>query len=408
MSVQKESAPRKQRKRKRTKAQTYSARRQADRAERARRRSGQEREAKAQRTYRFRVKVVRYYRRLREELLEQEAVARTLERYRPREAWHLPLSISTIRRWHRSVKDGGYAALRPKSRRPHTIHYQVPKRVVGIIYTLRKLFGWGGHRMAAELKARGIWELSGTTVYTIFDRLGVPVKPYALEGRSDGIAYRRYEKPRPNEQWHIDLKHAKLSDGTQVYVCVIIDDHSRYAIAAAAGASATTEWVAQVTQEALRQAGQPEEMVSDNGREFVSVWEDSLTKFGRLLAEEGVEHLTCAPYYPQGNGKAEAFIKTLNRELLDNQTFDTLEDLQRTLNRFLTYYNNYRLHSAIGWQTPASRYTGRTITIRGLAGIPGIEPMATNPQWGESCCDPPIEITPSTAERSTALALVPA
>ena len=352
--------------------------------------------------------MVRYYRRLREELPEKEAVARTLERYRPRKAEHFSLSISTIRRWHRVVKDGGYAALRPKSRRPKTIHYQVPKRVVSIIYTLRKLLGWGGHRIAAELKTRGIWELSGTTVYTIFDRLGVPVKPYALKGRSDGIAYRRYEKRRPNEQWHIDLKHAKLSDGTRMYVCVIIDDHSRYAVAAVAGASATTEWVAHVTQETLRQAGEPEEMVSDNGREFVSVWEDSLTKFGRLLAAEGIKHLTCAPYYPQGNGKAEAFIKTLNRELLDNQTFDTLADLQRALDRYLIYYNNYRLHSAIGWQTPASRFTGRTMTIRGLAGIPGIEPMARNPQWGESYCDPPIDITPFTAERSTALALVPA
>ncbi|GEM_PF-1468877 len=46
--------------------------------------------------------------------------------------------------------------MRPKSKRPHTIHYLVPDVVVGIIFTLQRLFGWGGHRIAAELKGREI------------------------------------------------------------------------------------------------------------------------------------------------------------------------------------------------------------------------------------------------------------
>ena len=55
-------------------------------------------------------------------------------------------------------------------------------------------------------------------------------------------------KKRPNQQWHIDLKHAKLSDGSKVYICIIVDDYSRYALAAVAGTSATTKWVTQVAQ----------------------------------------------------------------------------------------------------------------------------------------------------------------
>lgn len=128
-----------------------------------------------------------------------------------------------------------------------------------------------------------------------------------------------------------------------------------------------------------------------------------MTRFGGLLTAHGIEHLKCAPYYPQGNGKAEAFIKRLACELLENRTFDTLEELQQALDGYLTYYNNYRLHSALGWQTPAARYTGRKLTIRGLAGIPGIEPMAANPQYGQAHCDPPIEITPLTTQNARAL-----
>lgn len=282
-------------------------------------------------------------------------------------------------------------------------------------FTLRKLFGWGGHRIAAELRERQIAEVSGQGVYNILGRLGLPVKPfallrpglYALKGRSDGIAYRRYEKARPNEQWHIDLKHAQLSDGSKIYICILVDDYSRYALAAIAGTSATTEWVVQVVRHTLLRCGQPGQIVSDNSREFVSVWENTLTQFGQLLAAHGIEHLKCAPYYPQGNGKAEAFVKLLTYELLEKRTFDTLEELQQALDRYLTYYNNYRLHSALGWKTPASRYTGRAMTLRGLAGIPGIEPMAAKPEYGPAYCDPPFEITPFTAQRTGALAILP-
>jgi transposase InsO family protein len=394
----------KQRKRKVHKGQTYSARRNADRALRARKRARTERREQMRRHFKFKVKVVRHYRRLREQVSERQAAERALVRWRPIQAWHFPLCLSSIRQWHREVGlKNQWFKLYPKSTCPQTIHYQVPEVVVGIIFTLRKLFGWGGHRIAAELKERQIAEVSGQGVYNILERLGLPVKLYALKGRSDGIAYRRYEKARPNEQWHIDLKHAQLSDGSKVYICILVDDYSRYALAAIAGTSATTEWVTQVVQQTLLRCGQPEQIVSDNAREFVSVWENVLTQFGQLLAAHGIEHLKCAPYYPQGNGKAEAFIKRSTYEVLEKHTFNTLEELQQALDRYLTYYNNYRLHSALKWQTPTSRYTGRRPTIRGLAGIPGIEPMAANPLYGQSYCDPPIEVTPFTAQKARAL-----
>jgi transposase InsO family protein len=367
---------RKQRKAKVKKGQTISARRRA---------------------YQFRRRVVRYYNQLKGQVSEKRAAEMTLARYQPREEWHFPLSLSTIRRWARLVRQKGVTALQPQSSRPHTIHYQVPPHVVDTIYVLRKLFGWGGHRIAAELKRRGIGSVSGQGVYNILDRLGLPVKLYALRGRSDGIAYRRYEKTHPNAQWHIDLKHLTLTDGTKVYVCVIIDDYSRYALAAVAGRHKTTQWVTQVAQHTIARAGRPGQLVSDNGREFVSVWQDVLTTFGHLLMDQHITHQTTAPYYPQGNGKVEAFIKTLNREVLAGRSFDTLEDLQAALDRYLTFYNNYRAHSALQWQPPVTRYAGVAMPVTGLAGIPGIEPMAADPRYGPATCDPPIPISPSTA-----------
>lgn len=394
----------KKRKRKVSKAQTISARRRVDRARRERKRAKQKRKSEEQRAFKFRVKIVRMYRTLKKQIPEKEAIKVVLEKYGPSEDWHFKLSASTVRGWNRLVgADNDYAALRPKSTRPKTIHFQVPALVVGIIFTLRQQLGWGGHRIAAELKGRNIWKMSGQTVYNIFERLGLSVKTYALKGKSDGISYRRYEKKKPNQQWHIDLKRAKLKDGTIVYICILIDDYSRYALAAVAGLNKTSQWVSSVAQQAFVNVGHPDELLSDNGTEFASVWEESLTQFGQLLSEKGVIHRTTAAYYPQANGKAEAFIKTVDRELLHHHTFETLEDLQAALDRYLVYYNNYRRHSGIGWQIPAARYSGCALSVSGLAQIPGLEKMAANPVYGPSIADPPILITPLSANNFQAI-----
>jgi hypothetical protein len=50
-----------------------------------------------------------------------------------------------------------------------------------------------------------------------------------------------------------------------VYIGVLANDYSRYALAAVAGLATSTEWVAQITQEVIRRCGQPDQLVSDNG-----------------------------------------------------------------------------------------------------------------------------------------------
>jgi transposase InsO family protein len=389
------------------KNQVLAYRRQLDRARRARqRRERREHTRKRQRQFKFRVKVVRYFHQLRElGVSEQEAIKLTYEKYRPCEAWHFALSASTIRNWVRQVRqaNGHYHPLRPKSRRPKKITYQVSAKVVGLIFTWRHQLGWGGHRIAAELKRREIAQVSGQTVYKILGRLGLPVKLYALKGKSAGIAYRRYEKARPNIQWHMDLKQSKLADGTTVYICVVIDDYSRYVLLALVGLEKTADFTAQAVKNAVHKASKPEEITTDNGREFSSPWEESLTEFGWQLKALGIEHLTSPPYYPQANGKAEAFIKTLKRELLSDRNFTTVQELQTAIDEFLTYYNNYRGHSSLGWQAPVTRFSCRAVIARGLAGIPGLERMAADSQWGPSYCDPPVEITPTTVRDRNAL-----
>lgn len=233
------------------------------------RRERREHTRRIMREFRFRVEVTNYFQQLRDlGVPERRAIELTLEKYHPREEGDLRLSASTIRGWVRKIKraNGNRSVLRPKSRRPKNVTFRVPDTVVGIIYTLRHQFGWGGHRIAAELKECGIARVSARTVYGIFDRLGLPVRIYALKGKSDGIAYWRYEN-RPNARWHIDLKQTYLADGSKVYVCIVIDDYSRYALAAMVGLEKTIEWTAAVAGQRVERAGTPEQIVTDNGRE---------------------------------------------------------------------------------------------------------------------------------------------
>ncbi len=60
-------------------------------------------------------------------------------------------------------------------------------------------------------------------------------------------------------------------------------------------------------QAAWHEFGPPEELVSDNGRAFTSVYEDTQTRFEQVLQQTGIRHRLITPYYPEGNGKAEAF-----------------------------------------------------------------------------------------------------
>jgi transposase InsO family protein len=393
----------KKRKAKVSQGASIARRREVDRRRREQARPEAKRQRRDQSQYRFRIKVVRRYRQEKAQRSEQAAIAIVMAEYG---SGVYQLSANTIRRWHRLVGEANdYSALYPHSTRPKTMHDALSLPVVSLIYILRRWKGWGGHRIAAELKRRGLAQVSGKTVYRVFERLGLPVKRYALKARSVGIAYRRYQCSRPNVQWHLDFTEFKLADGRKLYLCLIIDDYSRYILCAAIGTATSSAWVVELLKKAITQYGKPQQVVTDNGKEFVSRWEEGLTELGRFLQEQAIVHYTIAPYYPQGNGKAEAAIKTLKRELLKTRLWSSRGEVESALTRFLRYYNNYRAHSSLGWHTPAEFFTGRAIRVQGLAEIPGLETIAQNPDFGTAWADPPIVIEPSTLAKRFALVL---
>ena len=75
-------------------------------------------------------------------------------------------------------------------------------------------------------------------------------------------------------------------------------------------------------------------------------------------------HVKTSPYYPQSNGKLERYHKTIKSTCLRVSTPLSLSDAQRLVIDFVDKYNNRRLHSAIGYVTPADKLYGRAELIQ--------------------------------------------
>ena len=94
-------------------------------------------------------------------------------------------------------------------------------------------------------------------------------------------------------------------------------------------------------------------IISDNGPQFIA---RDFKEFIRLC---GMTHVKTSPYYPQSNGKIERFHRTIKGECIRAETPLSLEDAQRIVARYVDYYNNVRLHSALGYVTPRDKLEGR-------------------------------------------------
>jgi len=355
---------RKKRKSKSSRRQTEMHKRRKDKLHRAKRKQLRHRRLKEPlgQTVRRRFKAVRYYQHWRQRLSERDAARRAASKYQ--------VSESTIRRWDRLYRHDGLAALVPKPPGPQAPPFVVLLEIQFLIVALRLLLGWNEKRMAKELEQRGIAKVSHRTVGRIFARYHLPTRTYHSLARCDGIPRKRYEKKMPNQQWHIDFAETTLVDRTRVVIIVLIDDYSRYCLRCQVVPDMTAETAIETVQAAWQEFGLPIEIVSDNGRAFISVYEDVPTAFGEVLRAKGIRHRLITSYYPEGNGKAEAFIKILKRECL-NRPFATVEELEQALAKFVTYYNHFRLHSSLGYKPPVSRYLGvEAVKDHGLAGIP--------------------------------------
>ena len=157
----------------------------------------------------------------------------------------------------------------------------------------------------------------------------------------------------PHEHWHVDVSYLNIS-GTFYYLCSFLDGCSRSIIHWEIREQMTEKDIEIILQRAKEKypTARPR-IISDNGPQFIA------KDFKEFIRISGMTHVRTSPFYPQSNGKLERFHKTIKTECIRPGTPLSLDDARRIVEKYIEHYNTVRLHSAIGYVTPADKLNGR-------------------------------------------------
>ena len=214
----------------------------------------------------------------------------------------------------------------------------------------------GYRRVAFMMLDADIVAVSPSTVYRVLRNAGV----LGYWNRKPTGKGRGFQQPlRPHDHWHVDVSYLNIC-GTFYYLCSLLDGYSRYLVHWEIRESMTEGDVEIVIQRAREKFPDlSPRIISDNGPQFVA------RDFKEFIRLSGMTHVRTRPFYPQSNGKIERWHQTLKNECIRPKTPISLEDARRIVGEFVDYYNQVRLHSAVGYVEPKDKLEGRELMIFG-------------------------------------------
>jgi transposase InsO family protein len=184
-------------------------------------------------------------------------------------------------------------------------------------------------------------------------------------------SYVRFERPGPMQLWLMDivgglrLVSPLTGELREAKVVTAVDDHSRHCVIAKVVERATARVVCLALAEALVRFGVPEEITTDNGKQFTDRFgrhgaRNGEVLFDKICRHNGITHRLTAPAAPNQNGKVERFHGTFRRDLLDHAgPFTSVPEAQAAVDKYVAEYNTDRPHQALDEKapvTPAERF----------------------------------------------------
>ncbi len=209
----------------------------------------------------------------------------------------------------------------------------------------------GYRRLAFMMIDRDVVYVSPASVYRVLARAG-RLDRWNRKPSKKGTGF--VQPLAPHEHWHIDISYLNLM-GTFFYLCAVLDGASRAIVHWEIRESMTEAQVELVIQRAREKApeGVTPRIISDNGPQFIA------RDFKEFIRITGLSHVRTSPFYPQSNGKIERWHKTLKQDAIRPAAPQSREQAERIVTDFVQHYNAVRLHSAIGYVTPADFLAGR-------------------------------------------------
>jgi transposase InsO family protein len=271
------------------------------------------------------------------------------------------LSKHTLYAWKKKFDQEGPAGLldRPRGGSSGSKLPELTKRTILLLKESHPSFGC---QRISDLLARGpALPASASAVARVLHEAGYELEEVATHPHPEPV--RRFERARPNQLWQTDLFTFILKrQNRRVYLVAFLDDHSRFLTGYGVHASQSSALVLEVLRAALASYGTPEEILTDNGSQYVT-WRGK-SAFAKELEKRGIQHVVAAPRRPQTLGKIERFWGTLWRECVERAVFLDLGDAQKRIGLFIDHYNFQRTHAGIDGLVPADRYFGAAAEVK--------------------------------------------
>ena len=269
-------------------------------------------------------------------------------------------------------REGGYAALEPRSRRPHACPQQSSSELTTEIIRLRQElteagFDAGPQTILFHLHERQQQLPSAATIWRILKRQGL-VSPQPR--KRPKASYVRFEAQLPNETWQCDATQWQLADTSPVEILNFEDDHSRLFLASIAYPTVKADDVVSAFYATADKFGLPASFLSDNGAVFSGRSRRGKVALELELESHGIEVKHSTPYHPQTCGKVERLHQTLKIYLRRRPPAQSLAHLQLQLDSFRDYYNQRRPHRALDRRTPLLVFSTKVKATPTLAKAP--------------------------------------
>jgi transposase InsO family protein len=264
------------------------------------------------------------------------------------------ISLHTLRAWKARFAEFGPAGLddKPQGRPTGSRLSETTKRA--ILMMRQEHPDWGQDRIAAMLLRAEGFSASASAIghflgeSNLIDKAKPPTPPHGQEQR-------RFERARPNQLWQTDLFTFVLKrENRRVHMVAFLDDRSRFLVGFGLHATASGALVREVLLAAVANFGAPEEVLTDNGTQYVT-WRGK-SEFQKTLEQRGIRQIVATPRHPETLGKIERFWGTLWRECVQTAVFRGLDDARRRIGLFIDHYNFQRPHSGCDGLVPADRY----------------------------------------------------
>ena len=208
----------------------------------------------------------------------------------------------------------------------------------------------GYRRLTFMMLDRDLAAVSPSSVYRVLKQAGL-LDRHNQKPSKKGTGFA--QPLAAHQHWHIDVAFLNLG-GTFYNLCSILDGYSRSIVHWEIREQMKEADVETIIQRAREKfPGERPRIISDNGPQFIA---KDFKEFIRIC---GMTHVRTSPYYPQSNGKLERYHRTIKGDCVRPAEYATAELARRGVARYVDHYNTVRLHSALGYVTPADKLAGK-------------------------------------------------